>query len=291
MLRFTVGPLQKPTSFAGALKHFGISATSRRKIKNNGICLRNGVPASMKDLVHQGDSLEVILQPKDTIEAEDIPLSVAYEDDYLIVVNKPPGMLMHQTSSERFGTLANAVMYYYKVHGCDHDYHPVHRLDRNTSGLCLIAKESYVQYLFDKNRLFYARTYTALAQGRFPAMLATVHTPIGRDPDSIIKRNTREDGKEAHSDFTRLAVCDDFSLIRITLHTGRTHQIRVHSAYLGHPLIGDDLYGGSRRFLNRQALHAGSVRFIHPVTGHMTHVNVPLPTDMQTLVATACWDI
>ena len=80
MLRFTVGPLQKPTSFAGALKHFGISATSRRKIKNNGICLQNGVPASMKDLVHQGDSLEVILQPKDTIEAEDIPLSVAYED-------------------------------------------------------------------------------------------------------------------------------------------------------------------------------------------------------------------
>ena len=143
MLRFTVGPLQKPTSFAGALKHFGISATSRRKIKNNGICLRNGVPASMKDLVHQGDSLEVILQPKDTIEAEDIPLSVAYEDDYLIVVNKPPGMLMHQTSSERFGTLANAVMYYYKVHGYDHDYHPVQRLDRNTSGLCLIAKESY----------------------------------------------------------------------------------------------------------------------------------------------------
>ena len=267
MLRFTVGPLQKPTSFAGALKHFGISATSRRKIKNNGICLQNGVPASMKDLVHQGDSLEVILQPKDTIEAEDIPLSVAYEDDYLIVVNKPPGMLMHQTSSERFGTLANAVMYYYKVHGYDHDYHPVHRLDRNTAGLCLIAKESYVQHLFDKNRLFYART------------------------DSIIKRNTREDGKEAHSDFTRLAVCDDFSLIRITLHTGRTHQIRVHSAYLGHPLIGDDLYGGSRRFLNRQALHAGSVRFIHPVTGHMTHVNVPLPTDMQTLVATACWDI
>ena len=196
---------------------------------------------------------------------------------------------MHQTAGERTGTLANAVIYYYKANKLPFSYHPMHRLDRNTSGLCLIAKGAHIQHLFDKKRLFYVRSYMALLEGSFPARQASVRTPIGRDPASIIKRRTDADGKSAGSDFFRLAAAQEYSLVQITLHTGRTHQIRVHSAYLGHPLVGDELYGGKRELLQRQALHAWRLRFVHPVTAEMITVTSPLPADMQRLVDKAGW--
>ena len=291
MLEFTVGQLHTPTSVAGVLRHYGISATLRRRIKNNGICLRNGIRTELRALVESGDTITVTLPATEAVKPENIPLHIPYEDDYLLAVNKPAGLLMHQTAGERTGTLANAVIYYYKANKLPFSYHPMHRLDRNTSGLCLIAKGAHIQHLFDKKRLFYVRSYMALLEGSFPARQASVRTPIGRDPASIIKRRTDADGKSAGSDFFRLAAAQEYSLVQIALHTGRTHQIRVHSAYLGHPLVGDELYGGKRELLQRQALHAWRLRFVHPVTAEMITVTSPLPADMQRLVDKAGWKL
>lgn len=290
MIHFTVGSLSKITSLGGALRHFGVSATLRRRIKQHGICTINGKSATTKDFVHEGDEVCVTVPEKAAITPEPVPFSVLYEDDYLLVVDKPAGILMHQTSGERHGTLANGIMQYYKDTNQACAYHPMHRLDRNTSGLCMIAKEPQIQYAFDKEKLSYHRLYLALLEGAFPGQQATVRVPIGRAPDSIIKRCVTLSGKEAHSDFTCLAKSDAYSLALVRLHTGRTHQIRVHSAYLGHPLVGDDLYGGSRQFLSRQGLHAYCMQFVHPVTRQLISVNSPLPPDMERLVLAAGWN-
>lgn len=290
MIHFTVGPITKPTSLLGALRHFGVSSTLRRRIKHNGRCTINGVSASTKDFVHEGDAVVVTLTETNPFLPEPIAIGIAYEDEYLMVIDKPAGLLMHPTTKERTGTLANAVAYYYEQTGQHCSFHPMHRLDRNTSGLCMVAKEPQIQYAFDKQDLDYKRLYLAICEGFFPTSFAAIHSPIGRCPDSIITRRVTTEGKSAWSDFTRLAANCEYSLLEVVLHTGRTHQIRVHSSYMGYPLAGDDLYGGSCRLINRQALHAYRVQFIHPVTGKTIIVNSPLPADMYSLINRAGWD-
>lgn len=202
MIHFTVGPLHRPTTVAGAMKHFGVSSTLRRRIKHSGSCTINGQPASTRDFVREGDVVSIVIPVKNEFAPEDIPIGIVYEDDYLMVIDKPAGILMHPTSAVRDGTLANAVAYHYEKTGQHCSYHPMHRLDKNTSGLCMVAKEPQIQYAFDKKDLSYKRLYLAICQGRYPARVTTVHAPIGRCPDSIITRCVRPDGKQAHSDFT-----------------------------------------------------------------------------------------
>lgn len=290
MIEFTVGHLEKKTSLLGALRHAGVSATMRRRIKHNGCCTLNGKTADTRTFVQEGDVVRVTLPEHNPFTPQDIPVEIAYEDDYIIVVNKPAGLLMHPTSGAHDGTLANALAWHYRKTGQTCSYHPMHRLDRNTSGLCLIAKQPQIQYAFSRQQLAYHRYYLALAEGRFPAPNVTVHWPIARQEGSIILRRTGTDGKAAHTDIHRLAVCADYSLLSLALFTGRTHQIRVHCAALGHPLVGDDLYGGGRTLLQRQALHACRIQFIHPVSGSFITVNSPLPADMQALISRAGWD-
>lgn len=290
MIHFTVGFITKPTSFLGALRHFGVSSSLRRRIKHAGQCTINGRPASTRDFVQTGDVLRVELPEKNSFTPEPIDFSIAYEDDYLLVIDKPAGLLMHPTSGAHDGTLANGVAYYYQQTGQHCSYHPMHRLDRNTSGLCMIAKEPQIQSSFDKNDYGYKRLYFACTEGRFPSPSVSVHFPIGRCPDSIIKRQVLLTGKAAWSDFTCLAAGASYSLVQVCLHTGRTHQIRVHASYLGYPLVGDDLYGGSRLLMNRQALHAYCVQFIHPMTHQFITINSHLPADMAALVRQAGWN-
>lgn len=291
MIHFTVGPIDKPTTLMGALRHYGVSSTQRRRIKQHGSCTINGLAAVTSDFVQQGDEIRVTVPPRQTFAPEPIPIDVVYEDEYLLVVNKPAGLLIHPTSNHHDGTLANAISWYYQETGqIEAGFHPMHRLDRNTSGLCMVAKEPQVQSLFVKTDLPYSRQYLAICEGLFPAPKVTVHSPIGRKDGSIIERCICRDGQSAWSDFTCLAKNDDYSLLSVTLHTGRTHQIRVHSAYLGHPLIGDDLYGGSRTLMERQALHALSMAFVHPMTHEYITVNSPLPPDMAHLIIEAGWD-
>ena len=147
MIHFTVGTIDKPTSLLGALRHFGVSSTLRRRIKHNGICTINGASASTRDFVHTGDVVTVSLPEQNKFTPEPIPFGIAYEDEYLLVVDKPAGLLMHPTSGAHTGTLANAVAYYYQQNGLHCAYHPMHRLDKNTSGLCMIAKEPQILLL------------------------------------------------------------------------------------------------------------------------------------------------
>ena len=164
MIQFTVGTLPCMTTLGGALKHFGVSATLRRRIKHSGTCTCNGQVIGLQNFVHTGDTICISLPVRQAFAPEPLAFTRVYEDRHLLVINKPAGLLMHPTAGQRSGTLANAVSYYYITSNQHCAYHPVHRLDKNTSGLCMIAKNPYVQSLFDHapNR-YYKRLYLALS--------------------------------------------------------------------------------------------------------------------------------
>lgn len=290
MIQFTVADETSPVALIRAIRHQGVSTTMRRRIKHQGICTVNGQPLPWTGLVQNGDKVCVELPEKNTFEPEAIPLHICYEDDYLLLIDKQAGLLMHPTSGMYHGTLANGVAWYYEQTGQHYAFHPMHRLDKNTSGLVMIAKQPQIQYAFAKKKLFYSRTYLALTAGRFVLPKTSVRYPIGRRPDSIILRMVTTAGKPARTDMVRLAAGPQYSLLEIALHSGRTHQIRVHCSFLGFPLLGDDLYGGPRNLIQRQALHACCIRFKHPVTDELITVKSPVPEDMDQLIHQAGWD-
>ena len=190
-------------------------------------------------------------------------------------------MLTHPTTSTETNTLANAVMHYYWEQHLEHAFHPVHRLDRNTSGLILIAKTSHIQHLLSQaNHKPIKRLYLALATGVVHPVEALIDKPIGRHPESIIERIIHPDGQTAKTYYKTLMSCRDASLLELEPLTGRTHQIRVHLSSIGHPLLGDDLYGGSTLLIARQALHSFNIEFIHPMSGKNININCPLPADI-----------
>ena len=269
------------------LKQQGISANYWKKVKFSGTFRCNGQMISHPALlsVSGGEVISWELSEEGNVTPEDLPLDIRYEDDALIIVNKPQGQLVHPTNRELHGTLANAVMGYYQRRGISAAFHPVHRLDRNTTGLLLIVKESRFHYLLSpKGKKQFTREYLALVSGSPSPSFGWIDAPIGRDPESIIRRRVDAEGQDARTYYETLEVFRDMSLLRLRLETGRTHQIRVHLAYLGHPIIGDDLYGGSRNLINRQALHAFRLSLFHPVTGKALSVTAELPADMEALL-------
>lgn len=266
-------------------RHIGFSLTIWRKIKHSGTLLVNAQQVSPSHILNPGDKITINWQQECTIIPTDLPLNICYEDEYLLIVNKPAGMLVHPTTSEHFSTLANSVMYYFKKNQLPYSFHPVHRLDRNTSGLVLIAKLPHIQYLLSRNDIKnIKRQYLALASGLIIPEEGTIDAPIARHPDSIIERIVDENGQNATTLYKVLKKFNQASLVELTLLTGRTHQIRVHLSYLGHPILGDDLYGGSKECIGRQALHAARLYFTHPVSGEVIDVSSPLPLDMLELM-------
>ncbi|SFT40991.1 23S rRNA pseudouridine1911/1915/1917 synthase [Selenomonas sp. GACV-9] len=265
----------------------GISNTIWKRIKHSGTFRVNGelVNAARTELKNGDIVTYDILRPSN-ITAEDLPLDIHYEDEWLLVINKPAGQLVHPTTQEAHGTLANAVLFHYEQQGEAHAYHPVHRLDRETSGLVLIAKQPQIQYkLSPKGVKTFHREYLALIPGELTPPAGTVDAPIARALPSIILRKVAPDGQFARTHYETIRTNHERSLVHLTLETGRTHQIRVHMAHLGHPLLGDDLYGGTRELINRQALHACRLSFTHPMTGEAIVVTAPLPADMQRIVS------
>ena len=270
----------------------GISSTLWKRIKHSGTFKVNGVVTNAaRTMLKDGDTVSYQVEKPSEIEPEALPLDIRYEDEYLLIVNKPPGQLVHPTTKEAHGTLAGAVLYHYKAKGENHSYHPIHRLDRDTSGLVLIAKEPQVQYLLtakDGTKRFH-REYLAIVEGRPKPPEGLIDAPIARALPSIILRKVSPEGKEARTHYKTLSSMERegklLSLIELKLETGRTHQIRVHMNYLGHPLLGDDLYGGSLELMQRQALHACRLHFIHPVTKEQINVKAELPRDMQRLLS------
>jgi 23S rRNA pseudouridine1911/1915/1917 synthase len=238
--------------------------------------------------VKKGDRLRVAVRPaeRSDLVPEPVPFGLLYEDEDLMVVDKPAGINVHPVNPKETGTLTHGILYHWRQRGTDGRVRPVHRLDRDTSGLLLIAKNAYMHQLLDrqlKSRTI-ERIYLAVVSGRLEGESGTIRLPIGRDPTHPVRRRVAEDGTEAITHYRVLAVGERASLVEARLETGRTHQIRVHFAHLGHPLWGDPLYGGPADGIGRQALHAERLSFTHPLKGKPMSFSAPPPEEFARLL-------
>ena len=218
--------------------------------------------------------------PNDNIE-----ISVIYEDSFLIVLNKDPFMPIHPSQNHYTDSLSNGLKAYYIKNDIKRKIRPVTRLDKDTSGLVVFAKSDYIQECLVKQMKdgTFKKRYIAILNGKLDKESGIIEANISRKSDSIIEREISTDGDYAKSEYKliRYDSKNDISYVEFTLHTGRTHQIRVHSKYLCHPIIGDTLYGTKSDLISRQALHAYDISFIHPITHKQLEFKIDLPNDMK----------
>ncbi len=267
----------------------GISTTLLRKLKQAQAILVNGHPQRVDYLLRPGDTVTIkAIDEEPGLPGEDIPLDILYEDEYFLAVNKPAGMVAHPVKHYQDGTLANALAYYLSRGTISRQVRLVHRLDKDTSGLVLVSLNPIVhQKLIEALQAKRIRKiYWALVVGT-PPETGTIDAPIAPDENVSSRHKVAPHGKEAVTHFRTLRSWGQkASLVELELETGRTHQIRVHLAHLGHPLLGDFLYGipTAKDPINRQALHAKQLCFLHPVSGEEIQLEAPLPADMDRVI-------
>lgn len=272
------------------LRQKGISKAALTDIKFHGGDIRvNGNAVTVRHVLQEGELLQISFPPEERSEgmvSEDIPLMIIYEDEHVVVINKQPYMSTIPSREHPSGTVANALLYHYDKQGLPNTVHVVTRLDRDTSGLMLIAKNRFVHHLLSQQQQQkqIRRTYEALVHGCVDETEGTIDAPIARKADSIIERVVREDGQHAVTYFRVLERYADMTRVELELETGRTHQIRVHMSYLGHPLLGDDLYGGKRGLMDRQALHSKKLVFYHPILERELSFITELSYDMKRAI-------
>lgn len=269
-----------------------LSRSALQALMEQGAVLRNGQPVNKKDKVMAGDTVLVTLPDPQPIEAQpqDIPLDIVFEDDHLLVVNKPKGMVVHPAPGNPDGTLVNALLYHCAggLSGIGGAIRPgiVHRIDKDTSGLLVVAKDDATHQGLSEQMAVHDihRVYHAVVYGNLKEDSGTVDAPIGRDPRDRKKMAvTATNSKPARTHWQVLERFGNFTYIACRLETGRTHQIRVHMSHIGHPLAGDPVYGPRNvlRFLNGQCLHAKELGFRHPITGDMLRFDSELPPYFQ----------
>ncbi len=259
-------------------KVHGFSRRLITKLKRteNGISL-NGNHARSVDILKENDSLTVILEDSKKLEPNgELNVEVVFEDDDIIVFNKPVGMPVHPSFRHQGDTLGN---YFAYLHG-ECSFRPINRLDRDTSGLCVCAKNAHAANLVGASL---DKTYFAVVCGNLVEN-GSVDAPIGRLGESIIVRCVRPDGQEAKTDYTIIKGNEKYTFVRVKLHNGRTHQIRVHFSHIGYPLAGDDMYGGSTADTSVQALHCGEVTFTHPISREVVKLCSDIREDMRELI-------
>ncbi len=250
-------------------------------------------PVRLIDVLNPGDELIVRIY-EDNDNAGDIvpadgPLDISYEDEDLIIINKPGDMVVHPSYAHYMDSLSNYLAGYYEKTGQKHVVRTVGRLDRETSGLVIFAKNRHSAALLSKQKENMSRRkeYLALCSGVFEDNSGTINAPIRRMPDERMIRQVHPEGKEAITHYKVEKQFEDYALVRLLLDTGRTHQIRVHMSYIGHPLLGDNFYGKEitdNHGLDRAALHAGHIELLQPITGEKIVIDADLPEDMKKLV-------
>lgn len=263
------------------------------KMLDGGFILVNGEIKKGSYKVKEGDTIEIddTFKIDTDIKPEKMDIDIVYEDDDLMIINKPSGMVVHPGSGNYAHTLVNGLLAYTKaLSDLNGSARPgiVHRIDKDTSGLMVVAKNNIAHTklsdMFSKHEI--KRTYIALLWGNLPYEKATIDAPIKRDPKAFNKMGVFEGGKKAITHLKVLKRYNGYTLVSLNLETGRTHQIRVHSKYMSHPILGDSLYGtiNQNTPINRQALHAYSISFIHPITHSKIDLKCELPQDMKFIL-------
>ena len=272
-------------------RHLGLSGTVVRRIKwlPDGI-LVDGARVNTRFCPQEGQVLSVRLsdpERRSGILPAPGPLDIVYEDGDVVVLNKAPGVPVHPGPGHYSDTVGNYLLHYYDQAGTEGDFHPVHRLDRGTSGLLVVARHPHAQEVL-KAQLHtdgFRREYLAVCQGVPEPFAGTVDAPLGPKPGSLVEQMVRPDGKPARTHYAVVKAGENCALVRLVLDTGRTHQIRVHLAHLGHPLVGDFLYGTEEpERIPRPALHSHRLTFRHPITGQEMSFTAPVPQDMKQLM-------
>ena len=300
-LIYTMDNSITPLPVSYFLKQKGFSSQNLVQLKKDPTAvLTNGVPCYMNHLLQPGEVLTLHIREdhsSEKIPPVDLPLDIVYEDDDLLVVNKPAGMPIHPSMNNYYNSLANALAYYFEQQNCPFVFRCINRLDRDTSGLTIVAKH-YVSggmlstMIANKATSGITREYLAIVKGSVEPAAGTITAPLGRKAGSIIERTV--DFEKGESAITHYKVLDEkngHSLVSLILETGRAHQIRIHMKYLGYPLIGDYLYNPDKELIKRQALHAWKLSFRHPITGEELHFTAPLPEDMAAVAGDTPWII
>ena len=253
---------------------------TRLKREKDGILMEGKILRTV-DFVKSGKVVEINMpSEKSAVFPVCGDINIMFEDSNLLVVNKPPSMPVHPVKQHQCDTLANIVSYYSLQKGESYVFRAVNRLDKDTSGLVVIAKDRFTANSI-KNKI--NKFYYAICHGRLEGE-NTINKPIGMQDGSIMVRRIKHDGLPSVTHYKSLFSSDEFSFVKLWLETGRTHQIRCHMSSIGHPLLGDDLYGGKLDKLNRQALHCGEIEFIHPVNGNKINIKADLPNDMKAVL-------
>lgn len=273
-----------------ALQAWGISKRTLASVKyGGGQILVNGSPVTVRHPLETGDAVTVIFPLEEFgkgLQAESGKLKIIHEDEALLIVEKPPLQNTIPSREHPSGSLANIVAKHFENHKIPATLHIATRLDRDTSGLVCIAKNRHIHHMLSlqQQEKKMTRRYDALVHGRVVQEHFTITAPIGRKDSSIIEREVRPDGQFAETEVELINAYPEFSHVQLKLNTGRTHQIRVHLAHIDHPLVGDDLYGGKRDMISRQALHCRELQMIHPITRKALVFESPVKEDMAALI-------
>ena len=270
------------------IKHFKISHRLLTKLKRQNCIYKNDIKCFVNDNVLINDKISVSFNysEENDIVPINMPIDIIYEDESLLIVNKPYNMPVHPSHSHYTDSLSNGISYYFNSIKLYKKIRPVNRIDKDTSGIVIFAKNEYIQECLVKQmkQNVFKKKYLAVLSGILEKDSSTISAPIARKNNSIIEREIREDGDLAISHFKVLERFNNMTLVEYTLETGRTHQLRVHSKYIGHPIVGDSLYGSENFLISRQALHAYEVSFVHPINKEKMLIHSNLPDDIKKLV-------
>lgn len=282
--------IKEDISVKHALKsYFNISKRLTLKLKKTKQIYCNSNPIGVNEILHKNDTLKVVIsfeEESENIVPVKMDLDILYEDEAMLVINKPPYMPVHPSINHYEDSLSNGVKYYFDKLNLRTKIRPVVRLDKNTSGIVIFAKNEYIQecLINQMKHDVFKKEYLAILDGKLDKSFIEVEANIEREKDSIITRCVKESGAYAKTVFEVTKEFNNYTLVKCTLFTGRTHQIRVHAKYIGHPVVGDDLYGRSSSLISRQALHAYKVKFVHPITKEIIEIKCDLPDDIKKMI-------